>query len=202
MIRPAMATIIPPGRDEDVEVQHHTVTREQAERDNLYAALHGDRYGAVSPGRYATLRVGGALMMSDTDMEWDTNREFMRLAHGRVLVGGLGLGFTLIPVLAKPEVESVTVIEKHAAVPRLVLPSLTGTPGFPKLRVIVDDVMTWTPPKGAAWEVIYFDIWPLICGDNVAEMSRLKRRFARRLNRADPRAWMGCWREYDARRRR
>lgn len=202
MNRPAIATIVPPGKDEEATVEHFTISKEAAQFATLRAAVNGDRYGTVRPGRYASLHINGELMMSDTDMEWRTNIEFMCCAHGRVLVGGLGLGFTLIPVLAKPEVESVTVVEKYAAVTRLVLPHLKDTPGFPKLRVIVDDVLTWKPPKDATWEVIYFDIWPSICADSVADMTRLKRRFARRLNRADPQAWMACWREADARRGR
>lgn len=200
--KPAMIDVVPPGKLPGAEVVHFEITKEEAEFGNLRAAIHGMGRDTVRPGRYAKLLVGGRLMMSDTDMEWQTSRNFIWRAHGDVLVAGLGLGLVLVPVLAKPEVKSVLVIEKSQDVVDLVLPHLQKLPGAEKLAVVVADALEWRLPKGQIWDTIFFDIWPNVCEDNLVEMTRLKRRFARRLDREDPVAWMGCWREDDIRYRR
>lgn len=125
-------------------------------------------------------------MMSDTDAERRSNYEVVRRATGDVLVAGLGLGMIFHPILAKPEVRSVTVVEKFADVVALVEPTLSPV----KLRVVVADIFAWKPPTGVKWDAIYFDIWPDICVDNLKEMATLHRRFSRRLN---PSGWMGSW---------
>jgi spermidine synthase len=92
-------------------------------------------------------------------------------------------------VLDKPEVESVTVIEKYQDVIDLVAPHYA----HPKLTVICADIYEWTPPKGTVYDTIYFDIWPNICTDNLKDMEKLHRRFASKLNKANPHRWMDSW---------
>jgi hypothetical protein len=61
--------------------------------------------------------------------------------------------------------------------------------------VIQADAFSWKPPRGELYDVIYFDIWADICTDNLPEISKLKRRYARRLKRKDSGSWMGAWQE-------
>jgi spermidine synthase len=49
----------------------------------------------------------------------------------RVLIGGLGLGFTLAEVLADPRPEEITVVEIEAAVARRCVSRWSRTPGGP-----------------------------------------------------------------------
>ena len=64
------------------------------------------------------------VIMSDTDMEKTTNREVMARAHGKVLIGGLGIGLIIAPMLDFKEVERIMVIEKNQEVIDMVLPHL------------------------------------------------------------------------------
>ncbi len=49
--------------------------------------------------------------------------------------------------------------------------------------------------KGQKWDTIWLDIWVDICEDNLDEVTALKRKFARRLNRENPEYWMQAWQE-------
>ena len=46
------------------------------------------------------------------------------------------------------------------------------------------------PARGQKWDVIYFDIWPDICTDNLQEMDALHKKY----NRCKVRGgWMNSW---------
>lgn len=136
----------------------------------------------------------GNLMMSDAEMEKDTNREFIWSANGDVLIGGLGLGMILLQIQNKHEVDNVTVVELHQEVIDLVAAQL---PLHNKVNIIQADIRDWYPVKGVLYDTIYFDIWDAVCGDSWREMSRLHRRFCKRLNRENPWCWMSSWRKFD-----
>jgi predicted membrane-bound spermidine synthase len=123
-------------------------------------------------------------------MEHRTNFNFVYEAEGDVLVAGLGIGYVLLPVLRAREVESVTVVELHQDVIDLVEPHLRVAVGAAasKLTVVQADIFDFEPAKGQKWDVIYFDIWPDRCTDNLEQMAKLHRRFARRKRR-----WMNSW---------
>ena len=110
----------------------------------------------------------------------------------------------LVPMLSKVDVRTVTVLELNHNVIRLVEQPLRDYLGCIlecKLTVIHDDAFTWQPPRFQKWDCIYLDIWPDICLDNLPEIAKLKRRYARRLNREKPGAWMAEWMERDLRSR-
>jgi spermidine synthase len=148
-------------------------------------------------GKHVRLVVCGETMMSDTEMEKASNREFIRMAKGDVLIAGLGIGLIIWPIINKPEVTSVTVIEKYPDVITLVSKSVAHH----KLTIIEEDIFNWKTKR--MFDTIYFDIWPTISTDNLDEMATLNRKFARRLN---PGGWRGSWMEdslkYDRRRNR
>lgn len=197
---PRMVDLLTPGKTGSAAIDYVTVSKEAAQLGNMRAAFSpGGSVDMVSPGTYARLVVDGELMMTDTDMERRTNREVLRHAHGDVLIAGLGLGMIVHPMLANPAVRSVTVLESSADVIALIAPSFANQP---KLIVVHADTFTWKPTRGQLWDVIYFDIWPTVSEDNLSEMATLARRFARRLNRVNSRAWMGAWRKEELRHRR
>lgn len=190
-IFPDMHRLVKPGKLGEAAIDHITVSKEEAKAYNFGAILSGRGSDQVEPGKYARLAVAGELMMTDTPMERRTNTEFVRRANGRVFIAGLGLGMIVHAVLDKPEVEHVTVLEKSKDVIKLVGPTIESK----KVTIVHGDVFEWTPPKGEKWDTIYFDIWPTIGTDNLPEMARCSRRFMHRLNRANPKAWMGSWRQ-------
>jgi len=142
----------------------------------------------VAEGDYTRLFVGETLMMSDTYMERASNIIAVHEARGRMLIAGLGLGYVLVPILRKPEVAHVTVVELVPDVVDLVEPAVRSHVPGDKLTVVVGDIFTWTPTE--IYDTIYFDVWADICEDNLEDITRLKRRFARR-----HRGWMGAWEE-------
>lgn len=180
-----MAGVIPEGSSGTARIEHFTVDAEQSRWTSFRREEH------VPPGIYCRLYVGSSLMMSDTRMERSSNYEVVRQARGEVLIAGLGVGLILIPILAKPEVKAVTVVERYKGVIDLVGPPLQSVPGADKLTIIEADILEYKVlPKGRKWDCIYFDIWPDICTDNLVTMTRLHRKFGH--HRAQG-SWMSSW---------
>lgn len=167
-----------------------TVTFRNADNPlyNLRQMRDGGELFLLPDGDYVKLEVNGEIMMSDTAMERRTNEDFIRAAHGRVLIAGLGIGMVLENILDKPEVTGVIVVEKYADVIALVRPKFK----HPKLTVICKDIHQYNPPD-RMFDCIYFDIWPTINTDNLPEMTKLHRQFRRCLNRANKQAFMDSW---------
>jgi hypothetical protein len=194
----------------NARIEHYSISEEEAQFSQLRAAINARRSEAVDAGKYVKLYVDGALAMSDTSMEKWSNYDFLREANGNVLVAGLGIGLILLPALQKKEVKSIEIIEKSADVIHAVEMQLRSYIMDRKLNrkftVVHGDIFKYKPEKGKKWDTIYFDIWYDICGDNLEEITKLKRKFARRLNRENPDCWMGAWQEdhlrYEKRRQR
>lgn len=186
-----MHTIIPEGEKDNIRIEHFTVTRADSNHTKIRACMHPEEY--VPAGKYVRLFVDGAVMMSDTPMEQNSNYDILYRANGHVLIAGLGIGMILVPLLTNPDVKSVTVIEKSAVVAELV-----GKGKFPnkhKLEIIVADIFTWKPSQGFTYDVMYFDIWENICTDNLDEIRKLKRKFSKHVNKENPKWWVGAWKE-------
>jgi hypothetical protein len=202
-----MVDVLPEGQSGDFAVEHYEITREQASLEHLMSATRR-QWGEtrdLAPGTYCRLRdlrprVWDPTVMADTPMERRTNLPIVQAARGRVLVAGLGLGMVLVPILAKPEVEHVTVVERSPDVIGLAGPALRraiGRRAENRLRIECADIFTWQPPRGARWDVIYFDIWPSIDGGNYEGMKRLHRKFQ---HRREPGGFLESWRRADCRR--
>lgn len=194
-----MVDVLKPGQLGNVSLERFSVTQKAAEFSQIRAVVTQGREIPVRAGDYMQLKVGSTLMMTDTQMEQDTNRDVVIQARGDVLIAGLGLGMILLPILAKPEVTSVTVIEKYEQVVTLVAPAIMEQPGGEKLTCIHADIFEWKPKRGARWDTIYFDIWPNICEDDLAEQDELHAFFKK--NRAVG-GWMGSWQRANLQRRR
>lgn len=189
-----MQTVIPAAVKGAVRVEHFEITKQDADRYNVNP---WSSRGSVTPGRYVRLVVGNTMMMSDTEMEHRTNRVILRKATGHVLITGLGIGMILVPLLQKPDVLSVTVVEKYQDVVDLILPAIQKAlpEESKKLQVVVRDVLEWKPKKGELrdrFDVIYHDIWPNITAGNLPEMALLKRRYAKKLATG---GFQFCWEE-------
>ena len=172
-----MAPILPQGESGNVKLDHFTVSKADADRHQLSCMFNGEL--PVKPGTYARLWVDGQVMMSDTPMEQRDNSYVVYKAKGDVFIAGLGLGMIVAAMAEKPEVTSITVVEKSDDVIKLVAPALTKQVGD-KLTIIEDDIFDYKPERNRKWDTIYFDIWPTICSSNLDEMSTLHRRFGRR----------------------
>ena len=187
-----MIDVIPEGTKGNARVEHVRVSKNASAFTAIRAMAHGlGEY--VREGEYAQLYVGNWLVMSDTSMEKRSNRGVLWNARGDVLIAGLGLGMILLPLLEKPEVKSILVIEKSQDVIDLVEPHIRKAAkkkGSSKLTVVCADIFEWAPPKGQKWDTIYFDIWGDISTDSLKDMGKLHRKFGRRKN---PGGWMNSW---------
>ena len=76
-------------------------------------------------------------VMSDTPMEHRTNYEILNKANGDVLIGGLGIGMILIPLMQKEEVKSITIVEKYQEIIDMVGSQL---PLNDKVKIINGDI--------------------------------------------------------------
>lgn len=110
------------------------------------------------------LRVNGVFVMDDleTSSERLLARSALEVGARRVLVGGLGLGFTTRELLASPTVEGVVVAELHGEIVDLMRDgSNPGADllGDPRLDVVVGDVrdvVAAQPP--ASFDAILLDV--------------------------------------------
>lgn len=177
---------VPDGSMGRWKVETFTVTKED-ERFSRIRAMH-DPLGVVRAGTYKRLMRGETVVMSNTQMEVRTHSYFIHRARGAVLINGLGLGMALGAILRKPDVLSVTVVEKDADVIALVGQTFSDDA---RVTIVHADALTWRPPKGARYDAVWHDIWDDICADNLPMMKSLCRRYGRRAE------WQGCWaREY------
>ncbi len=192
-----MCEIIPEQESENFKIVHHTATEEDVRFLKLRDAIQGmSEYEDFGENTYLELRdkqkMFHNIIMSDTPMEFRTNKSFIEHANGKVLIGGLGIGAVLLLIQDKPEVESIIVVEKFKEVIDMVAPHL---PLNNKVEIINADILEFKTNE--KFDTIYFDIWSEICGDNYADMKKLHRKFRSRLNKDNPKNWMDSWRRID-----
>ena len=188
MTFPKMVDYLAPGEKGEARLDIFSVSKKDSRFTAIRQASNPGRMEFVPEGKYMRLFVGGQLVMSDTNMERDTNQEFLWRAHGHVLLGGLGLGMVVLAAQDKSEVKSITVLELSQDVIDLVVPQL---PLSKKVTVVTADVFQqFILANEPQFDTIYMDIWPNICSDNFAAMLELREKYSRCLN---PNGWFGCW---------
>ena len=203
-----MTLVLKPAQSEHWAIEHFEVSKQEADHARLSAIFNRDPFlRMIEPGKYVRLRkkANADPMMSNTPSELSTNLEVVRNAHGRVLIGGLGLGAILVPILRNPRVLEVTVVELEPEVIDLVEPQLRDfldRDSIESMKLIVEqgDIYTWVKGKKRTdkFDTIYFDIWPTICADNYPSMCALRLRYKHllRSKQENPKRWMGAWLDY------
>ncbi len=147
-----MVDVLSPQRLGRAEITHFRVETDRAMSESV------SREELWLPGDYCELEIDGIGWMWDIPDEWLKNQIIVDRARGDVLIVGLGMGFILHPILAKPEVRSVHVIEIEPDVCNLILPSLAHVPGHDKLTVEIANGQYW--PMGLENEDKRYDaIW-------------------------------------------
>jgi len=180
-----MRVNLKPGIIGTATIETFEVSEEDARMENMRASFRGGRY--IDAGKYTRLFIKGVgLVMSDVPAEQNDHRSPVNKARGSVLINGLGIGMVVSACLKNPQVTDVTVVEINKDVIDLVGPQIAD----PRLTIIHADAFEYQPPKGKMYEVVWHDIWPHICADNLPEMTRLRRKYGRRAE------WQGCWCEY------
>lgn len=132
---------------------------------------------------FTRLMRGDVLVMSDTPAEMRDHYAAVRRAKGACLINGLGIGMVLKAVLKKPEVTDVTVVELSQDVIDMVSPHYADE----RVTFVCADALTYQPPKGKRYQMVWHDIWDDICEDNLPQMHELHRKYGRRTS------WQGSW---------
>lgn len=169
---------VPVGKLGSAAVVHD----EPSALNRMWGAFRGMPLGRP---KYARLVVNGETVMTDAEFERLTNLEFIRNVAGDVLIGGLGLGLILDPILNKQSVTSVTVVEINPDVIGLVGPAFKD---HPKISIVQGDVYQWRPT--VYYGTIYFDIWNYFNSDVSRLAAKLHRRYRKHLLEG---GWMGSW---------
>lgn len=141
------------------------------------------------------VKKGEGVMMTDTPMERNTNRDFIRKANGDVIIFGLGLGLVILPLLKKENVKSILVVELYQDLIDLIQPILKQHDTENKLTIIQGDCFQIHNqfPKEKKFDCVYGDIWISICTDNYEEMKILTKNWKNRINRENPNAFINHW---------
>lgn len=168
-----------PGKSGLWELKQFTVTPQGAQWHNLRELFKGSNRG-ILPGKYWGLYRNGKVVMSNTPAEINDHYQFIRMAHGKVLIGGLGLGMVLKCILDKPDVTMVTIVELSPDVIKLVAPAYTNDP---RVNIINASVFDYTPQE--RYDCAWFDIWDDISGEEYPEMKKLHRKYGRYVGWSD-----------------
>jgi spermidine synthase len=175
----------PDGKSGDWKVETFTVTEKEIELFNVRAMFKpGSR--TMEAGTYKRLMRKGEIVMSNTPAEIADLRHFIAVAKfhgGDILINGLGLGVALNGILDSDKITSVTVIEKSQDVIDLVGPSISDK----RVHIICADAFEWKPPKNIRYTCVWHDIFDDICSDNLPEMTRLHRKYAKKTD------WQDSW---------
>lgn len=105
------------------------------------------------------LREHDNVWMTDLPIEQAQIDPMLDPMRGRVLVGGLGLGYAAQVLARKPAVREIVVIEKSTEVIELVARHIKGT-GRRKVRTIEADLHKWlTQNQHEQFDWAFYDIW-------------------------------------------
>lgn len=151
---PRMVDIVKPCTRGDIEFKHV----QHSEKEAYVVGRCRNELRTTDP--MVQMNIGGMGWMFDTLHEKWMNRTAVIHARGDVLIGGLGMGLILWPILRKRAVRSVTVIENNTDVRDLILPTLETAQGFEKLTVEIADARTWVPTPGERFDYIWLDCVP------------------------------------------
>ena len=145
----------------------------------------------IAPGTvYTELTCNREVIMTDTAAEIRDHYGFFRAVRDAprpttVLIHGLGLGMAIRGAFLNGA-DHVTVVEKSEDVIRLAAPHWQERFGD-KLTIIQGDAFTRKLARDERWNIVWHDVWPTLCTDNLSEMATLHRRFCRRCD------WQDSW---------
>lgn len=182
-------TEAPEGVVGDWSIQHFSVSEEDVSFFNLHMMINYQGHRQIKPGVYSRLvhKEIREPIMSDTPAEIGDHWAPVAMAKGHCLINGLGLAIVAEACLRKKKVEHVTVIERSKEVIELMSKYLFDRWSSSQLTIINDDALTYSPPKGIRYGMVWHDIWNNICSDNLPQMHTLHRRYGRRAD------WQGSW---------
>ncbi len=120
-------------------------------------------YEVEVPGLF----IDNQLWMSITKMEVQSLHIPIQRAHGKVGVIGLGLGYSTLATMKKPEVEQITVFEIDPRVVWYFIRHFHHRKGYEKLRIVTGDALKTC--KDFEFDFFFCDRYVTICCDEMLE---------------------------------
>ncbi len=133
-----------------IKIPKNTEQQFYDEKEGMIRCVFVDNYKSVQ------LREGeGNIWMSDTPMEFETNKKGIRLAKGNVLECGIGIGFFTYFASKKRTVKKITIVEKQKDVIDLTYPVIKNK----KTEIIHADIKDYLKKTNEKYDMIHIDIW-------------------------------------------
>jgi hypothetical protein len=157
--KPAMS--IPEGSKGKYKIEHQTFPANKPIpvtnlRTSIFQGVPAMNVCFNKPVTYHFLKQkDGSVLMSDIPQEQFDFQTPLHECGGKVLVGGLGLGYVAKKLDSNPNVKEVTVIEKDKNIIDLVFPHL----GTTKVKVVHDDIFKFLKKDKNKYDCAIFDIW-------------------------------------------
>ena len=155
---------IPEGKKGDYEIVH--MPYQAGDEFNLVTMRSAVMRGVKAckgkmdaSGHFHQLKDKDGVWMADVPCECMDAQPFVDAAHGRVLIGGLGIGHVAARVAAKPDVKAVAVVEISAEVIHLVWRHLPAVLTKRKGIIVNQDIYVFLRTCGLEFDCAYFDIW-------------------------------------------
>lgn len=205
---------LPDGARGDWRIETKIITEQEAKLSNMRQMFSmggvGARRAPLRPGPIKMLYRGMSVIMSNTPAEMSENSwpiyEARKIHRQKTTdsvpnppiyawVSGLGLGAVTAALINEPCVKEIMVIELSEDVIALVGPHIQkyAEEKGKALWIHQGDVLKYEAKKIPLVHVAWHDIWDDICTDNLAEMTKIKRKFARKV------VSQGCWAEANCR---
>ena len=166
-----------------------TVTFDEAFLDREHAGQkHGDKIVKLVDKKLHEI------VMSSSKMEQKTNEKVIEKANGKILIAGLGLGMILFQLQEMKNVEKITVVEKSLELISFIK-MIVGDKLSEKINIVNSDIFKYETDE--KFDLIYFDIWNNVCGDNWEDMIELKMKFKKNISSKPKRDYIFSWRERD-----
>jgi len=102
--------------------------------------------------------INNRLWMSITPMEIQSQYIPIKQAHGNVAVGGLGMGYYLLRIMAKDNIDSIDIYEIEEKAITFFKKNFRYRKGFDKVNFILGDVRKLMKDK--TYDYAYIDVYP------------------------------------------
>lgn len=128
-----------------------------------------------------------SVVMSNGERERLAYQEFLRRASGRVLCFGLGMGWSLAPLLHDLSIERLEVVELDSELVEWVGAKLLAHDARGVVRLHQGSAWEWSPDPKDRWDTIFLDVWHEL---PLRGLQELEEKWAAKLT---PDGWLGRW---------
>lgn len=151
---------IPEGKKGSFEVKHKRLKKGSkvtvvSTRNAVFTGKKPSYIELKSDHYMTSLLENGKVWMTDSPQEVQQVLDLVQNIEGKVVVGGLGLGVVTQILAWKPDVETITVVEKAHELSELVWPHLTTY----NASLVTQDLYKYLRETDETFDYGYFDIW-------------------------------------------